>query len=168
MEVSKPRFGQLVSRYAHCDFVRCYNLSSVPLEAFPTADDIDAFRRRVWTRFRFIRRRTVQRWLEQDIAYLQQHALSGHGIRHIRDSAGIDAFDAVLIDGSEFTGRAELPEVHGARFLLLDDVRTFKNYDNHRALLRDPAYRLIAHGRRPRNGFAVFERRAGANGHGVP
>lgn len=164
LEVSVPRFAALNERYADCDFVSCYNVSSVPIEAFPAPDEVDAFRARVWTRFRFIRRQEVLRWLAQDIDYLQQHGLSGHGIRTIRERAGVERFDAVLIDGSEFTGRAELDEVYGARFLLLDDIRTFKNYDNDRALSRDPQYRLVARGRRPRNGFAVYEHVGSSSG----
>ena len=159
LEISRPRYAALCGRYADRDFVRCYNMSSVPAESFPTAADIDAFRRRVWTRFRFIRRRTVVGWLEQDLEYLRRHELSAHGIRRIREAAGITHFDAVLIDGSEFTGRAELAEVYGARFLLLDDIRTYKNYGNYHSLRRDPEYRLIARARWLRNGFAVFERR---------
>src|SRR5918992_749767 len=103
---------------------------------------------------------TVLGWLRLDLEYLRVHGLSGHGIREIKAENGIETFDAVLIDGSEFTGRAELDEVYGARFLLLDDTRTFKNWDNVRRLERDPAYRLLPEGRR-RNGLAVFER-AGA------
>ena len=158
LEISRPRYAALCGRYAGRDFVRCYNMSSVPAESFPTAADNDAFRRRVWTRFRFIPRRTVVGWLEQDLAYVHRHRLSAHGIRLIRRAAGIDLFDAVLIDGSEFTGRAELAEVYGARFLLLDDIGTYKNYDNYHSLRKDRAYRLVAHSRWLRNGFAVFER----------
>ena len=158
MEVSRARFRALAERYRSLGFVRCHNVSSVPIEAFATMADVDAFRRRVWTRFRFVRRELVQAWLEQDLAYLRREGLSGHGIRQVREAAGLPAFDAVLIDGSEFTGRAELEEVYGARFLLLDDVRAFKNYDNCARLLRDPAYRLLARSRWLRNGFAVFER----------
>jgi hypothetical protein len=158
LEISRPRYAALCGRYADRDFVHCYNMSSVPAESFPTAADIDAFRRRVWTRFRFIPRRTVVGWLEQDLEYIHRHRLSAHGIRLIRRAAGIDVFDAVLIDGSEFTGRAELAEVYGARFLLLDDIGTYKNHDNYHSLRKDRAYRLVAHGRWLRNGFAVFER----------
>lgn len=158
IEVSTERFRALLGRYEDYDFVHCYNLSSVPLESFPSPADVDRFRRRVWTRFRFIRRDTVMSWLRQDVEYVRRSGLSAPGIRQVREEHGIDVFDAVLIDGSEFTGPADLREVYGARFLLLDDIRTFKNYDNHRRLVRDPAYRLRARGRRPRNGFAVFER----------
>jgi hypothetical protein len=160
IEISRPRYDELCARHADRDFVHCYNMSSVPAESFPTAVDIDAFRQRAWTRFRFIPRRTVVGWLEQDLEYIHRHHLSAHGIRLIRRAAGIDLFDAVLIDGSEFTGRAELAEVYGARFLLLDDIGTYKNYDNYHSLRKDRAYRLVAHSRWLRNGFAVFERYA--------
>jgi hypothetical protein len=70
---------------------------------------------------------------------------------------GIETFDAVLIDGSEFTGSAELDEVYGARFILLDDTETFKNWKNMRRLEADPRYRLVQHDPSTRNGFAVFQ-----------
>lgn len=167
LEVSIPRFEALRDRYADRAFVHCYNVSSVPAERFPTTVEIDAFRRRVWTRFRFIRRATVLEWLRQDLDYLERHDLSGRGIQRVRARHGIDAFDAVLIDGSEFTGPADLEEVYGARFLLLDDIRSYKNHGNDGRLRRDPAYRALVRARRPRNGFAVYQR-ADAEGPVAP
>ncbi|MEX1184843.1 MAG: hypothetical protein WEF86_16675 [Gemmatimonadota bacterium] len=158
LEISRPRFHALVERYRDHAFVHCYNCSSVPIEQFPDEAAIDAFRRRIWTRFRFIRRDTVLQWLRQDIEYLRRHGLSLYGIRLVRERHGIDCFDAVLIDGSEFSGPADLDEVYGARFLLLDDIMTYKNRDNYRRLLRDRDYALIARSRWLRNGFAIFER----------
>lgn len=158
LEVSKPRYEALLERWGD-EPIHAHNVSSVPLDRFPTEEEIDAFRRRVWTRFRFIPRATVMGWLRQDIEYLEQHGLSGEGIRLAREACGVERFDAVLVDGSEFTGPADLDEVYGARFLLLDDVRSFKNYDNHRRLRDDPAYRCLGNSRWRRNGFAVFARR---------
>ena len=157
IEVSIPRHAALERRYRDTGFVHCHNISSISLDRFPTEADVDAFRRRTWTRFRFIRRSLVMGWLRQDIDYIEARGLSGNGIRDIRDRFGIDRFDLVIIDGSEFTGRAEMEDVYGARFIALDDVRTFKNHDNRRRLERDSSYRSIAAGRL-RNGFAVFER----------
>lgn len=162
IELSIPRFEALAARYVDLDFVHCHNVSSVPVEAFPAESAIDAFRARTWTRFRFIRRSEVMRWLRQDIEYVERHGLSTEGIRCIAGRYGIDSFDAVVIDGSEFTGAAELDRVYGARFIALDDVRTYKNHDNCRSLDRDPLYRRIAGSRWLRNGFAVFERTGGA------
>lgn len=158
LEVSEPRFAALVERWGD-EPIHAHNVSSVPVDRFPTEEEIDAFRERVWTRFRFISRDTVLGWLRQDVEYLEEHGLSGEGIRLARKACGVERFDAALIDGSEFTGPADLDEVYGAPFLLLDDVRSFKNYDNHRRLRDDPDYLCLDYFRWRRNGFAVFARR---------
>lgn len=170
LEISRTRFRALVERYRDYDFVHCFNCSSVPIELFADAADIDDFRRRTWSRFRLIRRATVLQWLRQDLDYMHRHGLSRHGIRHVRALHGIPHFDAALIDGSEFSGPADLNEVYGARFILLDDIRTYKNGDNYRRLLRDPSYALIDSSRWLRNGFAIFERTnsPGQRGGGAP
>ncbi len=162
LEVSTARFEALKRRWSAYDFVRCHNVSSVPLDAFPTEGDVVAWQRRhFWSKFGRKKRDTVLGWLRQDVAYLTVHRLSSPGIRDVRAAAGIERFDAVLIDGSEFTGTAELAEVYGARFLLLDDTESYKNWDNYRRLKRDRAYRLVDRGKWTRNGFAVFERAGG-------
>jgi hypothetical protein len=158
MEVSAPRFEQLAARYREDEFVHCHRRSSVPLERFPTRADVERFWRDVPSRLHRTPLSEVLRWLEQDLVYVREHGLSGEGIRDIRDAHRIDRFDLVLIDGSEFTGTAELDEVYGARFLALDDVCSFKNFENCERLKGDPSYRLVEESARLRNGFAVFER----------
>lgn len=158
LEVSRARFAALVERWHEHDFVHCYNLSSVPLECFPDEEEVARFYRDVRSRLRRTPLATVLEWLRQDVDYVREHGLSAYGIREIRERHGIDLFDAVLVDGSEFTGRAELDEVYGARYLLLDDTRSFKNWENARRLESDPSYRLVRKSRWTRNGFAVFER----------
>src|SRR5438034_148553 len=64
----------------------------------------------------------------------------------------------VLIDGSEFTGSAEISRIYGARFIVLDDTGTFKNQPNFYRLLADQNYLLIEQGAHVRNGYAIFER----------
>jgi hypothetical protein len=158
IEVSIPRHAALVERWSDHSFVHCYNVSSVPVERFPSTSEVEEFYRDVPSRLREFDLATVLGWLRQDIDYLREHALSSAGIAQIKDQHGIDRFDAVLIDGSEFTGKAELAEVYGARFLLLDDTETFKNWANARALAADPSYRLVQADASVRNGFALFER----------
>jgi hypothetical protein len=70
----------------------------------------------------------------------------------------VGVFDAVLIDGSEFTGERELGLVDGARFILLDDTRSFKNWLGQERLLADSRYRRVAWSWFFRNGWAAFER----------
>jgi hypothetical protein len=158
IEVSIERHAALVKSWSDQPFVQCYNVSSVPVERFPSASEVEAFYRDVPSRLRDFELETVLGWLQQDIDYLVEHALSSPGIAHVRESQGIDTFDAVLIDGSEFSGNADLEEVFGARFLLLDDTETFKNWANVRKLEADPSYRLLQADSSVRNGFAVFER----------
>ncbi len=158
LEVSKARFAALRQRYRDVDFVNCYNVSSVPLERFPSDEQITAFHQNAGSKLSRVPLDLVLSWLNQDREYLKTHGLSVHGIRQVKEKNGITHFDAVLIDGSEFTGSVELDEVYGARFLLLDDTRTYKNYDNVKRLTADPMYRLLKQGRWLRNGFAVFER----------
>ena len=159
IEISRTRFAALSKRWADVPFVHCHRTSSVPIEQFPTASEVESFYRSTRSRLRRYPLEMVLGWLAQDIEYLREHDLSRSGIKDIRERFGIETFDAVLIDGSEFTGRAELAEVYGARFLMLDDTRAFKNWDNYRALKEDPDYRERMASRFTRNGFAIFERR---------
>jgi len=158
IEVSVPRFHALAERWRGHPFVHCYNCSSVPAGAFASEEEVARFYREVRSKLRNVRLEKVLGWLRQDLAYLAEHGLSTDGIRRIKAEHGIAVFDAVLIDGSEFTGKPELEEVYGARFLLLDDIRSFKNWENYHRLREDPAYRLVQKSRWLRNGFAVFER----------
>lgn len=158
IEVSVTRFAALAERWKDHDFVRCYNVSSVPLESFPSDDEVLRFRSETCSKLRNVRPEKVLGWLQQDRDYLTAHGLSRHGIREIRAAAGVDLFDAVLIDGSEFTGKPELDETYGSRFLLLDDTKSFKNWENADRLAHDPAYRLVEKSRWTRNGYAIFEK----------
>ena len=159
IEVSKARFGELVERHRERPFVRCHNLSSIPAEQFPDEAEVARFYREVRSKLRNNRLEKVLGWLRQDLAYLGRHPeLSVNGVERVRAEAGVEAFDAVLIDGSEFTGERELALTLGARFLLLDDTRSFKNWGSQRRLLADPRYRRVAWSWFFRNGWAVFER----------
>jgi hypothetical protein len=158
IEVSTERHAALVGRWGAQGFVHFHHASSIPVERFPSAEEVERFYLDVPSRLRDFDLATVLGWLQQDLDYLRDHGLSSPGIEQIKDRYSIDTFDAVLIDGSEFAGRAEFDEVYGARFLLLDDTETFKNWENSRRLQADARYRLICADPKTRNGFAVFER----------
>ena len=159
IEISIARFSEFTARWKGFPFVHGHNVSSVPAESFPTVEEITRFYRDVRSKLRNVRLEKVLGWRKQDLEYLAQHPeLSVHGIRRIKDAQRIAMFDAVLIDGSEFTGRVEMEEVYGTRFLMLDDTRSYKNWDNLRRLEQDPAYRRVKKSRWTRNGWAIFER----------
>jgi hypothetical protein len=156
LEPSTVRFERLKARHGHRPFVHCHNCSSVSSSRFASEREIAEFCRgfRPW-----LKRRSKKRYLEwraRDLAYIESSAMDQDGVRRIGQEYAPDGFDAVLIDGSEFTGRAVLEDVYGARFILLDDIRGFKNYGNYRRLKSDPAYELMERSWRLRNGFAVF------------
>ena len=76
----------------------------------------------------------------------------------IKQENNIDFFDVVLIDGSEFSGSGELNKTYGAKFIMLDDINSFKNYNNYRLLYNDMNYEPVALNFYLRNGYAVFRK----------
>lgn len=158
MEISKPRFAELQKRYDSAPNVKCYNLSSIPLEKFPTEQDIRSFYFNTKTALNNYPIERVLGWLRQDIEYMKRTGLCSNGIQKIKEENNIQNFDMVLIDGSEFAGIAELNEIYGAKFILLDDINGFKNYNNYKRLMKDPYYDLVTEDWELRNGFAVFAR----------
>lgn len=159
IEVSKARIGQFADRWKDYPFVHAHNTSSVASASFPTPDAITTFYRTQRSKLRNVKLEKVLGWLEADLEYLRNHPdLDVAGIRRIKEAAGVTTFDAVLIDGSEFTGEAELPEVYGARFIMMDDTRSYKNWNNVVRLEADNSYHRIKRSRWTRNGFAVYEK----------
>jgi len=158
IEVSKRRFSQLKKHYEKDPFVRCYNVSSIPLELFPKEEEVSRFYNNVPSKLNRTPLPTVLQWLKQDIDYLKREGVPQKGIELIRRENGIENFDMVFIDGSEFTGMAEFDQIYGARYILLDDTCTFKNYLNRERLLKDPNYTLIEENPNLRNGYAIFKR----------
>jgi len=160
MEVSRARFQELARRYKEHPDVKCYNLTSVPVDRFPTEAEVTEFYRTRQTKLNRVPLGEVLRWLRQDLRYLARTGGDGNGIRTIKRENGIERFGMVLIDGSEFTGPAEFDEVYGADYILLDDIGMFKNLRNFERMRADPAYRLVAKNEEVRNGYAAFERLA--------
>lgn len=159
MEVSKVRFEALQKLYENVKNVKCYNTSSVPISAFPSDREISEFYNSTESNLKGCPLEQVIGWLKQDIEYVQSAGVHQSGIELIKKENNIKDFDLVLIDGSEFTGKAELDLVYGAKFILLDDIMTYKNYDNFLRLKNDPAYKLIKESTKLRNGYAIFEKK---------
>ena len=157
IEMSRPRFAELQKRYIRDSFVRCYNVSSVSSNRFLTKEDIIQFYDTTKTALNNYPINTVLEWLRQDIEYLKNSGLPDDGIRRIKRENSITNFDMVLVDGSAFTAAAELDEVYGANFILLDDINDIKNYKNFKRLSADPNYLLVSDNWKTRNGFAIFK-----------
>jgi glycosyltransferase involved in cell wall biosynthesis/predicted O-methyltransferase YrrM len=157
MEVSKNRFAELKNNYKNESFVKCYNISSVSVKKFADEKEIIDFYHSNHTNLNLYSLERVLGWLRQDIEYVNNSGVSDNGIQKIKHENNIDSFDLVLIDGSEFTGSAELDEVYGSKYICLDDINTFKNYQNFNRLLNDPNYILINSNQNIRNGYAIFQ-----------
>ena len=158
MEVSATRFAQLRDTYKAYEFVHCFNVSSVPLSDFPSHEAVGTFLDTVQSALRAYPKATVLSWLDADLDYVKSHGFDANGIQLIKSERGIEHFDVVLIDGSEFTGEAELRNVHGAKYIALDDINAYKNWKNYFQLKEDPNYELISEDRSVRNGFCIFKR----------
>jgi len=163
IEALPRRYRALIERHGAVEFLKAYNVSSISAERFPSEERIRSFYQRGESRLGADPLSVVLSWRRSDLKTIATHHLTGDGIRMIKAREGIDLFDMVLIDGSEFTGAAELEDVYGAKFLLLDDIRTFKNFDNHQRLIADENYRLVEMSEELRNGYSIFERRGASD-----
>ncbi len=157
MEISKNRFAELKRRYETDKFVQCYNVSSVAIKDFPSEDDVKRFYSTTKTSLNLYPIEQVLGWLQQDIDYVSASCVPDDGIQIIREENNLQNFDLVLIDGSEFTGSAELKKAYGAKYILLDDINAYKNYESYQQLLKDPNYVLIKENWKVRNGYAIFK-----------
>lgn len=159
IEACTERFDLLKKRYENEPNFYPYNVSSVGLSDFPKKELIQNFMRTTpksslapWPID------TVMGWYDKDIEYIQKNGIEENGIQKIKRENNIDTFDVVLIDGSEFTGYAEFQQIYGAKYILLDDTRAFKNWATNLVLRNDPNYILLIENNLLRNGFAIYQR----------
>ncbi|MEK0368729.1 MAG: hypothetical protein QQN62_03875 [Nitrosopumilus sp.] len=159
LEVSKVRFVELQRRYKDNSNVNTYNVSSILLTDFPSEEEIRIFYQTIKSVFNKYSLERVLGWLKQDIEYIIINNIPDGGIQQVKKINNTSIFDVILIDGSEFTGKVELDELCGAKYILLDDIRSYKNFENFQRLCVDFRYRLVIENNNERNGFAVFERK---------
>jgi len=159
MEVSQTRFLTLKAAYEGNVFFKPFQLSSVSIRKYPSWLKVLNF---YYTRNSKLRTHSivsVLSWLRKEKGYLKASGINLEidGISECKKKFGIEKFDFVLIDGSEFTGLEELKMVWGAKVIFLDDTDSYKNWHAFELLESSPEYRLIFESRTLRNGFAVFE-----------
>ncbi|HEY3432098.1 MAG TPA: glycosyltransferase family 1 protein [Rhodocyclaceae bacterium] len=159
MELSTERYTALKAAYADCNFVKVYNQSSVSMEEFPSEQEVAFFYANTRTTLNTYPVEQVISWLRQDLEYMKQSGLTRNGIEVIKSENGLKHFDMVLIDGSEFTGEAEMYHTMGAKIIALDDVNSHKCFNVYRMLSNHVNYALTHQNFELRNGYAVFERR---------
>ena len=158
VEVCTERFVLLKDRYKHDANFFPYNVSSILLDSFPKKEEIINFFLTHSELLKVYCLDLVLNWYDSDVDYITVNNIPQDGINIIKSEHGIDTFDCVLIDSSEFTGKPELDAVYGAKFIILDDIMAYKNFDNHNRLVNDPKYMLLKENKRVRNGYSIFKR----------
>lgn len=156
IEVLKDRFAELQKRVGSLPNVKCYNVGSIPIDKIASETLVRDFLRMNDLKGPV---ETVLSWRTGELDYVRANNIADSGIATIKRENQITDFDLVLIDGSEFTGHAELDEVYGSRIIALDDVKVMKNHYNLQRLLYDRSYELVEGETRLRNGYAIFQRR---------
>jgi hypothetical protein len=159
IEVCTERFDLLKNRYIDHNNFYPYNISSVSLIDFPSKDDIIYFHNNIESSLTNIYINTILSWYDNDISYIKINNIEQNGIDKIKEEYNIKYFDCVLIDGSEFTGRAEYDKIYGAKYILLDDINAYKNYYTHNLLKNDNNYICLCENYQVRNGFSIFKKK---------
>jgi len=98
----------------------------------------------------------VHDWRKKELCYILENNIRQDGIGQAKEQLG--DIDMVFIDGSPFTGEAELEKVYGAGCIILDDIIDIKNYKNYKRLSSDTRYHLRGIDEHERNGWAIFSK----------
>lgn len=159
LEVDPLRLESLRRKYRTNDKVFIHPYSSVAISEYPTNQEVITFYNSTKTNLNRKPLETILTWLEDDRQnILKSNLAQVNGIKKIKEDFKISNFDFALIDGSEFTGTADLRAVMGAKYILLDDVNAYKCNLAYKLLLSDSQYSLEYENWNLRNGFAVFSR----------
>ena len=160
IESVESRFNTLVSNTSKYPFIHCIRASSVPVSQLMTEQQIEKF----WNEhpklgIRRYSLKMIKGWMAEDIKEVSD--APQNGIELANKFMVCDCPNMVLIDGSAFSGYAELVAVMGSDTIILDDTMDIKNWESFHKLSNGNTlygYRLIAENRKYRNGYAIFER----------
>ncbi len=147
-------------RRLYSDRVTVYCGSSVALDQYITEAALTSFYSSQPSILNYYPLDTIIQWYRDERAALTEKNFSNSCIEEIRHARGIEFFDMAILDGSLFTGQADLNAVYGARFLALNHVRSIKNFSNMLRLLADPNYQVIELNYQTGCGHAVFRRKS--------
>lgn len=148
------------TRQLYSDRVTVYYGSSVELDQYLTEAELTSFYSSQPSILNYYPLDHVLQWYRDERAALTEKNFSNSCISEIRHAHGIEFFDMAILDGSLFTGQADLNAVYGARFLALCHVRSVKNFSNMLRLLADPNYQVIELNYQTGCGHAVFRRKS--------
>jgi hypothetical protein len=155
LEFSIPRYNILQENYINDKRVKPYNYASISINDYPTFDKIIEFYNSTKTNLNLHSINEVKKWYDEDILYMKEN-VNHNIIDIIKQSYNINIFDFVIIDGGEFVAEKELEKIYGSKYILLDDINAYKNYNNHYTLKNSKDYSLLYEEWNIRNGYSIF------------
>lgn len=164
IEMDASRYDSLVRSTAIYSTVHPYYCASVPASGMMSWEMVLSYYNNfpeydIW---RVMGLQGVKEWYDNTVKHIPMMQIP-NGIELIKKQHSIDTFDMVLIDGSPFTGMAELTAVYGADLIVMDDTRDIKCHAPLHRLASDKGYQLLEINETHRNGFAVFKKIYHAN-----
>lgn len=154
IESNQENFEKLEKKYAHIS--RSYNCSSVSTSNYITERELTAFYKYVPSVMNNFPLELFTEALRNEKCYLDSSHRSHDCISEIKLSQNIDHFDFVVLDGSIFSGEADLNAVYGSTYIFLTSVKSIKDYANFKKLSEDENYILLLSNTIPRAGYALF------------
>lgn len=153
VELRKDRFEDLLNNTKTYSWVKCFNTSTVSAKTF-TFTSFDDIWNSPYNKIDSSDRALIKSWYDDDLTLIRE-CTEGYL------DTDTKFYDAVLIDGGEFSGYSEFKLVKDrTNFLFLDDYyRAFKTRQAAIELLEDPEWEVIAGNKNYRNGYAVFKRK---------
>jgi len=153
IEPDIEKYELLCSRFS--TEVKTFNASSVKLDDYMSENDVIYYYNSILTILNFYTLEHVLTLMSNELGMLNK-ANSVDCVNSIKKDFAISKFDMAILDGSLFTGKADLDNVYGSRYLVLNHIRSIKNYSNYVRLLSDGAYKLIDYNFHSGCGYAVF------------
>lgn len=156
IEPDRKKCDELAIRFG--GKVHIYNGSSILQDEYMTEDEVNRHYHNTPTIVNHYPLDTVLQWRRDE---LRQHDVEGIDwgcIHNIKNNHRLTRFDMAILDGSLFSGPADLAAVYGTHFLILNHVRSIKNHNNLTRLLSDGNYKVRELNVTTGCGYAVFER----------
>lgn len=160
IEISKERAANAEKKYLLKQYMRVLCGCSVMVSEYMNDKDVTDFYKSRKSALNDYPLAMVLGWKKEEIDYINTNQSSENLIERVKEDYEIPYFDLVLIDGSEFTGKAELNHVIGAKYIALDDINAAKNSYNYELLrMAGSQYMPLVENWSLRNGFAIFKKK---------